>query len=457
MERAKKKLSNKYINAMLIPGIGMNLYLYIELFYMSYFLTDVCHFGLGMVTFILTSTAAVDLVWVFVTGIMIEKAQFKKLGKYRAWYVIMPPIIMVFFTIMFFNSGNSNLAAAVIIMAFCLKTLAQDVVSAAVTGHISQMTDDPDERTLMNARRNQGSIIGQLLFSLIGLPVISWIGVKAGDTGLGYTGAAFLFSLACAVAHLIVFMITKDAPVAETEKIGTEERLSTGEMFKVFFHNTPLLVISFGDLLRFTAVFLISSTAAYYFTNVLKDPGAVSTYLTISTVMGVIGALCVNFVVKRLGKKNTYVACTIGYAVMLLVAYFICGEGDTVLFIILMAIGLFFGSMPGVVAAAMTSDTVIYTMYKDGKNARGFIMSMLKIPIKFGSMLQSIILPVGLSMIGYQAGAEATASVSRGIAGIMCLASGLCCLGCSLLVLFGYKLSDQKVKELTEAVEARSK
>ena len=61
---------------MMIPGIGMNLYLYIELFYMSYFLTDVCNFSLGMTTLILTSTAAVDLVWVFVTGVMIEKAQF---------------------------------------------------------------------------------------------------------------------------------------------------------------------------------------------------------------------------------------------------------------------------------------------------------------------------------------------------------------------------------------------
>ena len=442
---------------MMIPGIGMNLYLYIELFYMSYFLTDVCNFSLGMTTLILTSTAAVDLVWVFVTGVMIEKAQFKKLGKYRAWYVIMPPIITVFFTIMFFDAGNSNLAAAVIIMAFCLKTLAQDVVSAAVTGHISQMTDDPDERTLMNARRNQGSIIGQLLFSLIGLPVISWIGVASGNTAFGYTGAAFLFCIACMIAHFIVFMITKDAPIAETEKVGAGDRLSIGEMFQVFFHNVPLIIISFGDLLRFTAVFLISSTAAYYFGSVLKDAGAVSTYLTISTVMGVVGALCVNFVVRLLGKKRTYVVCTIGYAIMLILAYFICGEGDTVLFIVLMAIGLFFGSMPGVVAAAMTSDTVIYTMYRDGKNARGFIMSMLNIPIKFGSMIKSIILPVGLSMIGYQAGVEATASVSRGIAGIMCLASGLCCLGCALLVLFGYRLTDEKVKELTEAVEQRSK
>ena len=41
-------------------------------------------------------------------------------------------------------------------------------------------------------------------------------------------------------------------------------------------------------------------------------------------------------------------------------------------------------------------------------------MSMLNIPIKFGSMIKSVILPVGLSAIGYTAGQAASASVTRG-------------------------------------------
>ena len=321
---------------MMIPGIGMNLYLYIELFYMSYFLTDVCNFSLGMTTLILTSTAAVDLVWVFVTGVMIEKAQFKKLGKYRAWYVIMPPIITVFFTIMFFDAGNSNLAAAVIIMAFCLKTLAQDVVSAAVTGHISQMTDDPDERTLMNARRNQGSIIGQLLFSLIGLPVISWIGVASGNTAFGYTGAAFLFCIACMIAHFIVFMITKDAPIAETEKVGAGDRLSMSTL------------------------------------------------------------------------------------------------------------------------TAMFTDTVVYYEWKTGKDARGFIMSMLNVPIKIGALLRGVVLSAGLAAAGYVADqAVYTTETIKGVSAVMNLYPAAFLAACTVIVALGYRLSDQKIHQMTEEIAAR--
>lgn len=449
------KLSNRLINSFIVPNIGQSLFIYLELYYMSYFLTDVCGFQLGVVTFILTSTAAVDLVWVFVTGIMLEKCEFKKLGKYRAWYVICTPIILVFFTLMFFDMGSSMVAAAIVIIAFCIKTLFQDVASAAVTSHISQITDDAETRMLLSARRNQGAIIGQLLFSLIGIPCINFFARVLGSTGLGYTGAAFFFCLINLITHLYMFAMTKDAPVAATEQVSQGEKLSVGEMFRILFTNKPLLVVSFGDLLRYTAVFLVSSTAAYFFENVLKDSPSMSIYLTVQTVTGVIGAIVVNQVTKILNKKNTYCLCNLIYGVILVLMFFLAGEGKTVMFTVFMAVAFFFGSMVGTVVTAMTTDTVIYTMWKDGKNARGFIMSMMNIPIKFGSMIKSIILPVGLSAIGYSAGQAASASVSRGISGIMCLASGICVILSCIIIFVGYNLTDEKVAELTEIVEKR--
>ena len=454
-QKQHQKLPGKFVNAFIIPNIGLNLFIYLELFYMSYFLTDICGFSLGVVTFILTSTAAVDLVWVFVTGIMLEKCEFKKLGKYRAWYVICTPIILVFFTLMFFDMGDSMGAAAVVIIAFCIKTLFQDVVSAAVTGHISQITDDADTRTLLSARRNQGAVIGQLLFSLLGIPCITLFGKLLGNTAAGYTGAAFFFCLINAITHYLMFVLTKDAPVAATEQISQGSKLSIGEMFRILFTNRPLLVVSFGDLIRYTAIFLVSSTAAYFFEHVLKDSNSMSAYMTVQTVTGVIGAIVVNQVSKRLGKKTTYCLCNLIYGAILVTMFFIAREGRTTLFIVCMAVAFFFGSMIGTVVTAMTTDTVIYTMWKDGKNARGFIMSMLNIPIKFGSMIKSIILPVGLSAIGYTAGQAASASVAKGISGIMCLASGICVLLSCLIIFIGYNLTEKKVAELTEIVEKR--
>lgn len=146
MTEVRKKLSNLVKGSFILPTLGQNLFIYLELYYMSYFLTDICQFEMSTVTFILTSTAAVDLVWVFVTGIVLEKFEFKKLGKYRAWYIIGSPIIIVFFTLMFTNVGNGAAAAGIVIIAFCIKTLFQDIQSAAVTAQLSQLSDDQKER-----------------------------------------------------------------------------------------------------------------------------------------------------------------------------------------------------------------------------------------------------------------------------------------------------------------------
>lgn len=453
MEKTTRRLSGALKWSFSLPTLGQNLFIYLELYYMSYFLTDICQFDMSTVTFILTSTAVVDLVWVFVTGILLEKCEFKKWGKYRAWYVIGSPIILVFFTLMFTDVGNSGMAAAIIIIAFCIKTLFQDIQSAALTAQLSQLSDSQEERTALSVTRNIGSVVGQLLFSFVGVATITFFGNLFHVTAMGYTAAALLFTVVNGVCHIALYYITKDVPVAQSE--AKKEKLSVGEMFKVFLDNPPLLILSFGDLLRYTAYFLISSTAAYYFAAVLKDSGAMSVYLTAQTCMGVLAALAVNFIIKAIGKKATYVLSCLMYGGTAVLMFFLGGEGATMIFIVVMSIGSFFNNCIRATVTAMTADTVMYSMWKSGINARGFIMSMTNIPIKFGSMIKSVILPVGLGLIGYQAGVDATPEVAQGIAVIMCLIAGGSVVISGLINLLFYRLTDKRVEEMTAEINAR--
>ncbi|HJD12782.1 MAG TPA: MFS transporter [Candidatus Ruminococcus avistercoris] len=448
-----KKLSTLVKWSFVLPTLGQNLFIYLELYYMSYFLTDICQFPLNTVTFILTSTAAVDLVWVFVTGIVLEKCDFKKMGKYRAWYVIGSPIIILFFALMFTDFGNSAAAMAVVVVSFCIKTLFQDIQSAAVTAQLSQISDSQQERTTLSVTRNIGSVAGQLLFSFVGVATITFFGNVFHVTALGYTAAAIIFTIVNGICHIALYYITKDVPVAKTEE--KKEKLSVGRMFKIFVENPPLLILSFGDLLRYTAYFLISSTAAYYFAAVLKDSASMSIYLTAQTCMGVVAALVVEFMIRAMGKKATYVLSCLMYGGTAVLMYFIGGEGATVIFIVVMSIGSFFNNCIRATVTAMTADTVIYSMWKSNTNARGFIMSMTNIPIKFGSMIKSVILPVGLSIIGYQAGVEATPEVAQGIAVIMCLVAGGSVVVSGLINLFFYSLTEKRVDEMTQEINER--
>lgn len=453
MSNNTKKLSNLVKWSFILPTLGQNLFIYLELYYMSFFLTDICKFQMSTVTFILTSTAAVDLIWVFVTGIILEKCEFRKLGKYRAWYIIGSPVIIVFFTIMFTNVGNSAIAASAVIIAFCIKTLFQDIQSAAVTAQLSQISDNQEERTTLSVTRNIGSVAGQFLFSFVGVATITFFGKLLNVTAMGYTIAAFIFTVANGICHVGLYYITKDVPLAETEQ--KKDHISVKQMFKVFAENPPLLILSFGDLLRYTAYFLISSTAAYYFAAVLKDSGSMSIYLTAQTATGVIAALLVNFIIKAIGKKATYVLSCLMYGGTAVLMYFIGGEGATMIFIVVMSVGSFFNNCIRATITAMTADTVIYSMWKSNINARGFIMSMTNIPIKFGSMIKSMILPIGLSMIGYQAGVDATPEVAQGISVIMCLIAGGSVVAAGLINLFFYRLNEKKVDQMTKEINER--
>ena len=327
------------------------------------------------------------------------------------------------------------------------------IQSAAVTAQLSQISDSQQERTTLSVTRNIGSVAGQLLFSFVGVATITFFGNVFHVTALGYTAAAIIFTIVNGICHIALYYITKDVPVAKTEE--KKEKLSVGRMFKIFAENPPLLILSFGDLLRYTAYFLISSTAAYYFAAVLKDSASMSIYLTAQTCMGVVAALVVEFMIRAMGKKTTYVLSCLMYGGTAVLMYFFGGEGATVIFIVVMSIGSFFNNCIRATVTAMTADTVIYSMWKSNTNARGFIMSMTNIPIKFGSMIKSVILPVGLSIIGYQAGVEATPEVAQGIAVIMCLVAGGSVVISGLINLFFYNLTEKRVDEMTQEINER--
>ena len=92
-----------------------------------------------------------------------------------------------------------------------------------------------------------------------------------------------------------------------------------------------------------------------------------SVYMTIQTVTGVVGAIVVNQVSRRLGKKTTYCLCNLIYGAILVAMFLSQMKAEQHCSSSVWPSPFFFGSMIGTVVTAMTTDTVIYTMWKDGK------------------------------------------------------------------------------------------
>lgn len=72
-----KPLPKKVLNLTAVNDFGFTLFINLEIYYFSAFLTDVAGFSLKMLGIILTITEIINVAQVPITGWIIEKANFK--------------------------------------------------------------------------------------------------------------------------------------------------------------------------------------------------------------------------------------------------------------------------------------------------------------------------------------------------------------------------------------------
>jgi Na+/melibiose symporter-like transporter len=95
-----------------------------------------------------------------------------------------------------------------------------------------------------------------------------------------------------------------------------------------------------------------------------------------------------------------------------------------------------------------------YQLYKTGKDARTFIMSMYGIGIKLGFILSSVVVTVLLSLSGYQASLVPGGEGSVANVSTMAFLFGAIPAGLNLaymLLMLCYGITEEKSKEYAEA------
>jgi GPH family glycoside/pentoside/hexuronide:cation symporter/glucuronide carrier protein len=113
--------------------------------------------------------------------------------------------------------------------------------------------------------------------------------------------------------------------------------------------------------------------------------------------------------------------------------------------------------MPDALGVAMYSATVDYGEWKTGKNARGFIMSLISFPIKTAIFVRSVVITSVLVSAGYVADMAPTPELIAGIKNGIALIPALF-IGVGLLIaVVLYRITPQKHKQIQEKIAARKK
>ncbi len=450
----EKGLKKSVINLYGIPSFGFQVFVSMEVFFFAAFLTDFAKLPIALVGTVLLVTSIFDILWVPTAGVILEKSNMKW-GKYRSWLFVGPPFAALFYVLQFSKIGSPTTNAVIIIIGFLASHLIWNIFYA---GHIalnSSMTTVREERISMATNRGMFNALGSIVFSLLGMKTILAIGKQVGAPALGYTLTVVITGCIMVACYYALFFLTKDYAFHGTSAQSgkKEEKMPIGEMLKQIVVNPPLMGLMLAELGRYLGRFVIFGLAFYYFKYVVNNLAVIAVFMTGLTVVTFVGALIANPLAKKFGERNTYILSLSIFIAGLLAVWAL--PMNYISFMIVMFIAYLGYGMPDALGVAMYSSTVDYGEWKTGKNARGFIMSLISFPIKTAILVRSVIITTVLAGAGYVANMKATPELVNGIKnGLTIYPAIFLAIGLLFIILL-YKITPQNLAEMQKEIAAR--
>jgi GPH family glycoside/pentoside/hexuronide:cation symporter len=368
-------------------------------------------------------------------------------GKFRPFmlYAAIPLALMTI--VSFINPGFS--VTGKIIWAFATYMIFGTVYSISNVPYgsmIPAMTNDPNERAQLASFRQAGSNLGLLISTVGFMPLVLWVNNKT----TGYLTAVAIFSVLGVLCQWYSYKGIKERYVEEKPK---ESKADLKEGYKNLFKNTPLLVLCAVNLFTFSAFNVKLAVQVYYAQYVLKNVSIVPYMGLFSMGTVFIGVALVPFIVKKIGKKQTYMLGAAIWAVGDLLAYFTAK--DAVVFIIYACLAFFGSSFINSLNWALVSDAVEYGEWKTGKRSEGVIYSFFTFFRKVSAAVAGFVPGMVLGLVGYVPNAVQSAKAIAGIKGLMFIYPGFFALLTIIVMGLFYRLSDNRFKEIVAELGKR--
>lgn len=229
------------------------------------------------------------------------------------------------------------------------------------------------------------------------------------------------------------------------------------DLIRALLQNPPLIALLIADLAKFMFNFVLMGVATYYFTYIAGNGKMLAAYILVTNIFCVVGA----YLSKTLSNKFTTRTTTIGVmaiqAVLLIVSYFM--YNNVMVVIVLMSIAMFGYGITYACTPALYGDTIVYSEWKTGKNAAGWISGLQNVPLKVSIMTRGIIISACLAMGNFSPDID-PASASEGLKnaisiGFMVIPAIALIVAVAALI-FGFKLTKDKVDQYAAEIASRS-
>ena len=456
-KKEPKRLSSALRNFFGVGDAGFVLMSNIETFYFMDFLTGLGGFTPVIAGLINSVFSTVDACLSWIYGGILNGTKAKKWGRYRSWLILTPWIVPFLFAFQFIRiSDNEMLSAVIIIAAAIISHVVWNIGYVANATLVSVVGKTPEDKATLSSSRATWNNIGGLLFSYMGLPFATLLAGIVGEKNQ-YAAAAFCLGILMALGYFAHFKMTEgyeEIEDANHAKAAQTNKTSIPEMFRSLFQNPQLLILMVADLAKWCVKFVTAASAIYYFRDAMGNPGYMKGYAFSIAVGAIIGAYVVRFLVHKFDARTITIGAYIGMTVFLFLIYIFYSNAYVV--IALMTLAQFFYGMAFASSPALYADTVVYATWKTGKNAAGWIMGLQNLPLKVGVFLRGVILAACLSAVGWQSGPVLEGAARQGMTVAFALVPAIFCAAGALLLIFGYRLTRERIAQYQAEIDARN-
>ena len=360
-------------------------------------------------------------------GILMDKMYAKShnpKGKFRPWLLRVAPLLCItaiaFWTVPTFFKGVTML-----VVLFICKLLYEGcytMFNIPMGSLLGAMANNDGERSTLSSARGFGSLIGNILPTMI-LPQLL---AKYGDTSFAFGLGATICAVIGFVFCLLHYFWTEERNQAAVEAAGNSGNMNLRDIGELFTKNRAFLALIIHGLCICFQQYVAQTLATYMYGDVLGDIGIMTIQSTVSMVLSVVclllGAAC--YAVLFGAMMFTNVSATV-YMVWSTVASSLASVS------IFMQWGL----------VATVTD---YNDMVTGKRAEGTIYGVFNLSRRIGQTIGNSAAVAALGWIGYQASAATqTAATLTGIKALSVLTPAVALVGSWIAFRFVWNITPQ--------------
>lgn len=416
--------------------------------FIAFFYTDVAGISAAAVGTLLFLSRLFDGFSDIGMGIFIDKTKSRH-GKARPWllWMAIPSGIATALLFMVPDVGVTGK----LIYAYITYNIAIGIIYTAITNPyqalISLITQDRQERSVLNISSSFMATIVTILIGMTTLPLVQALG--GGSQGWRIT--FMILGALSTVFFLVCFFFTKERVKPSSDQ--PEHQVPVKEGFKALFRNKYWFILSLMVVFTFMNQGAILGTNVYYAKYLLGDANYIGV-LTLATFLPVgLLMLVLAPIIKRIGKRNAAIAGSVVLIAGQLVTM-VSPENISIVLAGTVLKGLGMGPLLGTLFA-MLADTVEYGEWKSGIRTEGLVFSAAGLGTKIGTGLGTAVVGWVLAYGGYMGSADVqTASALNAIKFLsIYMPIGLAVI--QIVILLFYKL-DKEFPSILEDLHKRS-